>query len=179
MTTYPDLLNKYASRSQIPYEEFLRTKEWLDKRKIIIERDNYKCQLCGKHPTMYISGLGEIWLREDHKTDSAFFKDGESFVEKEIKWIETFHEEADKPYYLHVHHKHYILTHLPWEYSDESLITYCNWCHWKFHEENKVDVYLDWESLKKLNTIELSNKVETLYLRILCLRQTVKTLLAT
>lgn len=42
---------------------------------------------------------------------------------------------------MHVHHKYYILNQLPWEYEDEALVTLCNWCHWKLHEQAIVPCY--------------------------------------
>lgn len=148
MIPYSELLKKNPLHSKIPYVDLLNTVEWHEKRKKIILRDKLHCSMCGEEETMYIQGAGNIWLREDHKKDYAGFKDGEGFVEKEINWVEYFGEEADKPYYLQVHHKYHILTNLPWDYPDEDLITYCNWCHWKFHQENVVDVFQDSQKLK-------------------------------
>ena len=48
---------------------------------------------------------------------------------------------AKKRYFLHIHHKQYILDKLPWEYYDSDLQTICNWCHWELHEKEKVNVY--------------------------------------
>ena len=60
---------------------------------------------------------------------------------------------ADKPYHLHIHHRYYILDNFPWEYPDEALVTLCNWCHWNFHQNNKVPVYKD---TLKLITVNLT-----------------------
>ena len=47
---------------------------------------------------------------------------------------------------LQVHHKYYLQypDHkkvLPWEYSDDALITLCDKCHKRWHEKHKVKVY--------------------------------------
>ncbi len=52
---------------------------------------------------------------------------------------------------LHVHHKYYIIDKLPWEYSDEALVTLCSFCHQEFHNQNEVPVYLDENKLTKLD----------------------------
>lgn len=36
--------------------------------------------------------------------------------------------------FLHVHHKGYVSSLLPWEYPDDTLITLCESCHQKVHE---------------------------------------------
>lgn len=143
MKSYTELLKKYIYPSQIPYEELLCTTEWILKRDKIVKRDNCECRKCGKEATMYDSVIGTFWLREDHKKDYGWLKEGENSIEKEINWVEYFHEESDRPYSMQVHHSYYILSKLPWEYLDEDLITWCNWCHLEFHKENKVPVYMN------------------------------------
>lgn len=143
MKSYSELLKIYSHPSQISYEELLCTTEWITKRDKIVQRDNCKCSNCGKSATLYVNGLGSIWLREDHKKDYGWFKVGADLIEKEVNWVEYFHEEADRPYILHVHHSYYILSKLPWDYPDEDLITLCNWCHFDFHKDNKVPVYMN------------------------------------
>lgn len=153
MKKYTDLLKLYSSIDEIPYVELLRTQEWHDKRVSILNRDKHQCQLCSVNPTIYLNGIGDVWLREDWKKDNAFLKDGLGFKEVEIEWVDYFHEITDKSYYLHVHHQYYILSKLPWEYPDDSLITYCNWCHWQYHENNKVPVFKDESKIKELEMV--------------------------
>jgi hypothetical protein len=43
---------------------------------------------------------------------------------------------------LNVHHTYYQSGKKPWEYPDESLITLCNPCHRKTHEEEEIN-FLD------------------------------------
>lgn len=75
------------------YSKLLRRKEWKLKRIVILERDSYICQKCGKQ--------------------------GGS---------------------LHVHHKLYINGKMPWEYSDNHLITLCGPCHMHEHKTTKIPV---------------------------------------
>ena len=42
---------------------------------------------------------------------------------------------------LHVHHKHYICDHDPWEYRDSELVTLCDKCHSRLHATTHVPVY--------------------------------------
>lgn len=42
---------------------------------------------------------------------------------------------------LHVHHKCYIENYYAWEYSNEALITLCQSCHEKIHENQEIPVY--------------------------------------
>lgn len=53
------------------------------------------------------------------------------------------HYDAEKPYSMQVQHKYYVLDKLPWKYPDDALITYCNWCHSEWHQQNKVKVFAD------------------------------------
>ena len=39
---------------------------------------------------------------------------------------------------LHVHHRQYYLGLLPWEYEDDDLITLCESCHRKIHDEGVI-----------------------------------------
>lgn len=50
--------------------------------------------------------------------------------------------QAPKRYFLQIHHKHYILNKLPWEYRDSDLQTVCNWCHWDIHCNEKVNTFM-------------------------------------
>lgn len=42
---------------------------------------------------------------------------------------------------IHVHHKYYQLSKLPWEYPDEALVSLCWICHENLHANQKVLVY--------------------------------------
>ena len=39
---------------------------------------------------------------------------------------------------------------MPWDYRDEDLTTFCNWCHHEFHKHNQIPVYSE-DLLNQLN----------------------------
>ena len=47
---------------------------------------------------------------------------------------------------LHVHHKYYDFNKEPWDYPDEALVTYCEYCHNTYHllgeqlQENLLEI---------------------------------------
>ncbi len=135
---YDTLLKKFGSKNKIPYSELLLTKEWNNKRDIIINRDKYKCTICNKEATVDLDFTNFCWITRHIYEYTKINENGN----EEIASFEydTF-ENSDKRYFLHVHHKYYILSKNPWDYPEEALVTLCNWCHWKFHEENIVPVY--------------------------------------
>jgi hypothetical protein len=44
-------------------------------------------------------------------------------------------------YRLEVHHEHYILDRVPWNYPEELLVTMCQSCHQRLHDQHKIFVY--------------------------------------
>ena len=52
---------------------------------------------------------------------------------------------------LHVHHKLYVKSRLPWEYPDSDLVTLCNWCHWELHEHTIIPVYQEEDNGELVN----------------------------
>jgi len=48
---------------------------------------------------------------------------------------------SNKNYFLQAHHKFYVLNRLPWEYPNTDFETLCNWCHWDFHNRERVKSY--------------------------------------
>ena len=138
---YKDLVTTYEGKGIIPYEELLNTVEWREKREKILKRDDYYCQKCGKSETMWHNGFITFNLYK-----RTFYKqDGERIAVEHP-------EKSDRPIYLHVHHTFYILGKLPWDYDDNTLQTLCNWCHWVFHEKEKVPVYAQTANeLKEMN----------------------------
>ncbi|MEZ5198350.1 MAG: hypothetical protein R2764_18760, partial [Bacteroidales bacterium] len=89
--------------------------------------------ICGTKETISFRGIH--YFVDGMKCDTII----QNGVEKEF----TFPDVKFKPkqFYLHVHHKYYILNELPWEIEDDGLVTLCNWCHWEFHENNSVTCY--------------------------------------
>jgi hypothetical protein len=49
----------------------------------------------------------------------------------------------DTSHGLQVHHEHYIVGRLPWEYPEVLLVTICDSCHDKLHDQHKVFFYQD------------------------------------
>lgn len=139
---YNELRNRYLPDQAIPYVDLLNTVEWIKRRDQIVLRDKYKCTNCGRSETVrdYLhhdttSGTDcFVWVTDEY----PYYKDDDG---KLVKSGSPLLEHSDKPYFLHVHHKKYILGRLPWEYNDNDLTTLCNWCHWAFHKDNKVPVY--------------------------------------
>lgn len=153
MTNFDELKLNYRVLADIPYSELLKTTEWFDRRSIIINRDKCCCTNCGNTQTfdhfdsktrkvLYIS-FGEDKLTKMKGEDGMWYE----------SWIPEI-TILDKRYSLHVHHKFYILDRLPWEYKDKDLITLCNWCHWDFHQKNKVQIFKELNS--KLIPVELA-----------------------
>lgn len=57
----------------------------------------------------------------------------------------------DKKTTLNIHHKEYLPNREPWEYEDDSLITYCKYCH-KVIEAYKEDAKIQPIIAKKYRT---------------------------
>lgn len=75
------------------YFDLLNRAEWIEKRQVIIKRDNRQCTMCGS------------------KVD------------------------------LCVHHTYYLKNYpFPWIYPNDSLITLCDGCHYKFHTEHEIPI---------------------------------------
>ena len=128
-----DLRENFKDNGFIPYVEFLKTQEWKQKRDEILRRDNYTCLDCGKRET--IEHYDEKLRKNFH------FSSGEDEIVSVAPGVEASLPKLifqDKAYHLEVHHKIYILNRLPWQYENDKLSTLCNWCHWKFHENNQV-----------------------------------------
>jgi len=82
------------------YSEQLKSPKWQKKRLEIMQRDKFKCKLCGDENTT-----------------------------------------------LHVHHKYYESGKMPWEYSNNCLITICEHCHNSIHILGP-DTEIDYQYLK-------------------------------
>lgn len=51
ITTYEELSKIHGSQELIPYNLLLSTNEWKEKRKEILKRDSFVCQICKKRET--------------------------------------------------------------------------------------------------------------------------------
>lgn len=56
------------------------------------------------------------------------------------EWKCRMCDDTENP--LHVHHKYYLKDAKPWEYPDDSLITFCDECHDNYHK-NKSEFIKD------------------------------------
>ncbi len=122
--TFKNLIEKHSTSKYIPYQELLDTKEWYDKRNIILKRDFHKCQNCGEEETI------KLVETVNNKEEILFIKD----TPEGTRYF-------NKQYILHVHHKYYIRNKPPWEYDNNILITLCNWCHEDLHKKEVIKVY--------------------------------------
>lgn len=144
MQTYTDLLNNKV-KSQITYQDLLSTKEWLEKRDQIINRDLNRCTKCKLSPTG-----SHVHFDEDKKEYSYISDDGSDYIQHVKNEKGLLVQESvpriiitNKPYHLQVHHNYYILNKLPWEYENKALITVCNWCHTDIHQNVTIKMYID------------------------------------
>ena len=161
MVSFQELFESTPDGGKITYSQLLNTIEWLDRRNEIIKRDNNSCSNCGTSSTFneYHNGRSiNFWFGEE---ENCWVKDEkgnmiESYLPKIIL--------ADKGYSLQVHHKYYILGKLPWEYIDEALITYCNWCHLEWHQRNKIKYFTTDSQVEELDLTPCSNCHGTGYL---------------
>lgn len=129
---YKDLLFKYDNNNSIPYYNLLTTIEWGRKRLEILERDNFKCQICGMYETN----------QSKEQEDGSYLYSAIMILEdKEDKRGRVIKQKHDKKIWLDVHHKFYIVNKLPWEYANDDLITYCGYCHEEWHKNNQVKYY--------------------------------------
>lgn len=176
---YSELLKQTGDRAKISYHDLLNTFEWEEKRNVILARDNYQCRKCNTEVNYreYNSDTKTYWYlafkitedpykleefyRDDRKKRAEFaaLSDEEKekkrsfplFTEGGNRWIITEHFGTDRPIYLHVHHLYYVLSRLPWEYPNEALKTFCNWCHWDFHKHNKVIAFKNEDEPRHIN----------------------------
>lgn len=52
---------------------------------------------------------------------------------------------------LNIHHKFYFRNKKPWEYNDDALITLCEDCHHKWHQQNHVPIFESGENSGKIS----------------------------
>ena len=147
MKTYDEIRKNYNGK--VPYSAQLETKEWNSKRSQIIHHFKNVCQDCGGEcivtyiPKGLHSGVKFIpAILENVTVEKQMLVPytGEviNYSIDEVKLVP-----ADNPLIPHVHHKYYFLNALAWEYPDDALVLLCHKCHFQFHKENTVPIYLD------------------------------------
>lgn len=128
--TFQNLLDQ-KGKFQITYSDLLQTDEWKLRRNEILKIDDFYCKKCGFSETLWHKGK-LISFDKSKYVDTLF---------QGQKLVANFPFESDRNIYLHVHHIHYILGRLPWQYTDKELTTMCNWCHWELHQNEQIKVY--------------------------------------
>jgi hypothetical protein len=132
--SYQELHKLYENEDFIPYAALLSTREWQAKRLEILERDNYRCQLCKGFETSYRNDKLE-W----YNVSFIFWTDLDKKERVSQPIMPTY--TPDKPYNLQIHHKKYILNRLPWIYDNIDLQTLCNYCHAETHDNEIIPIY--------------------------------------
>lgn len=146
--SFAELVREHSG-TYLAYQVLLNTVEWHERRELILERDDKKCQKCGKWATVKI----DFFPSEGKATDQHFWEDNFDLITqndwKTYKPSAVFGDNvgfnvcgtqpiilADKHYHLEIHHRYYLRSNLPWQYQDEALITLCNHCHREVHVES-------------------------------------------
>ena len=123
-------------KEQITYSDLLETKQWQGKRLQILLRDEFKCRKCNKPGTTSTSNskfvLGVMPILAPGGTIVGHYEDNL------LPGLPAFGQEK---IYLQVHHKKYFIGRWPWEYDDDDLISLCENCHQKVHEEETISYY--------------------------------------
>lgn len=147
---------KAIKGQQMTYGDLLNTLEWFSKRNTIIERDENQCVKCKRYKTFSLGGnhFRELTLEEKMQDEDRVKK---SIKTNEAKYGFAIADaasagiEVEKPIYLHVHHKYYILNKLPWEYQDDVLVTLCHFCHCEVHERDNIKIFKDERRAEEVN----------------------------
>lgn len=154
-------LTQLKPSGSISYIEKLNTKEWDEKRQMIIKRDKFSCKRCNLKASTFENGY---MLREKTEEEIKEYKkklanDWYDSVRPEYRHKfdrdtlpDVLKNIIIKPeqLILQVHHSYYILDKLPWDYPDESLITLCIECHQAVHDESDIPIYADETMTDKL-----------------------------
>lgn len=133
-----------------------QTKEWVSKRKHILQRDNFTCQNCGT----FNPSEGAVTIINERDNDVEIHEyDNNSccYILSSQKVGITLNIDYGWGIWLvtpilQVHHKKYIEGKHAWEYDDSDLVTLCKDCHNVVHRKVHIPIYDS-----RLNMIE--NKI--------------------
>ena len=125
------------SYSYLNYSQLLSTVEWEIRRRDVLKRDRYTCQFCGNMASEKIKKMNQGY---------SSLVDYYPIVYTSIQ------------YYIHVHHKCYVLNILPWEYNEDDLIALCHICHDNYHQTNEVIVFLNQDKKIRINNLTPCNR---------------------
>ena len=109
--TYNELI---LHKPNYSYSDLLNVKEWKHCRERIIARDQSICQRCNEQ------------------------EGGYKLMEVEGSIVKVY---SNKKLGLQVHHLHYVMGKLPWEYSDDQMLTLCRDCHAELHQKEEIPVF--------------------------------------
>ncbi|MDD5183663.1 MAG: HNH endonuclease [Paludibacter sp.] len=120
-------------------------KEWLDKRDLILKRDNYTCQGC----QTFNPSLGSVELSNpiDNSLEIHFYRSTPGSSVYTIS-SEKYKLDVEIDFgrnwmvlpVLQVHHKRYIQNKNLWDYDDTDLITLCKNCHNSLHDNFEIPI---------------------------------------
>ncbi|GER60628.1 hypothetical protein ULMA_27360 [Patiriisocius marinus] len=174
---YIDINDLKENNRLIYYSELLSTIQWRDKREIILERDDYKCQSCKKEqrPSQCQGNYREMNADEKiiHIQQSKLDFENSDFGKQYLKAVGNYPkfttpkilEDSQHIVILHVHHKYYIKNNYPWQYDDDALITLCSKCHVITHQKETIPIYKTSKKYYSTNTIPCDRCYGTGYLR--------------
>lgn len=152
---YQEILAEYGNRT-IPYSIRLSSIEWQERREVTIKRAKNICEHCNEKCMddwlLKMSGNFGISVPATYEdvivTNKVFLH--YEYIDVEETVIQLVEQLIPK--IPNVHHKHYVLGRLPWEYSDDELMLVCHTCHKEIHETQQIKVY---KSESKDNFVEV------------------------
>ncbi len=135
----------------------LQTKDWLNFRNIILDRDGHACTLCQRKEGPIFESIPEEEWKEEYEQIRKHNEDFEktnkenpdlisqqlSDVTYEGLWAYPVNERSKGDVILHAHHKLYFFEKLPWEYPISNLSILCSECHSKIHATTIIFTYKD------------------------------------
>lgn len=117
---------------------------WIEKSKLIKERDNYTCQLC--HAFDARQGHFIFMKQGEYETCHHYYWAGSSKYDIYVKgYLLSIYIDFYPGYHLamprlNVHHKIYYRNRNLWDYEDDCLVTLCEDCHHFIHSLNNIGI---------------------------------------